>query len=126
MRLRKKERHIGFDKHRFIETFLNIPFAQQDMVRRIGGSRRKTRYKFTKEERRRGKISISRYFQKFKLGDKVALSVEPAVQNGMYNPNYIGKIGTIAGKRGRCYEVLMKDANKEKTLISHPVHLRRV
>lgn len=95
------------------------------MVKRIGGSRRKTRYKFRKERRRRGKISISRYFQKFEIGDKVSLGVEPAVQKGMYHPNYLGKIGTIAGKRGRCYEIIINDADKEKMLIAHPVHLRR-
>ena len=95
------------------------------MVRRIGGSRRKTRYKFKKETNRRGKISISRYFQKFEVGDKVSLGVEPAVQKGMYYPTYLGKIGTITGKRGRCYEILINDMDKEKTLIAHPVHLRR-
>jgi len=84
------------------------------MVRRIGGSRRKTRYKFKKETNRRGKISISRYFQKFEIGDKVSLGVEPAVQKG-----------TITGKRGRCYEILIEDMDKEKTLVAHPVHLRR-
>ncbi len=96
------------------------------MVMRIGGSRRKSRYKLTKEKRRRGKISISRYFQKFEVGDKVALYVEPAVQKGMYHLKFLGKIGTISGKRGKCYEIKMMDINKEKTLIAHPVHLKRV
>lgn len=92
---------------------------------RIGGSRRKSRYKLSKEKRRRGKISISMYFQKFEVGDKVALNAEPAVQKGMYHPRFFGKIGTIAGKRGKCYEIKIWDISKEKVLIAHPVHLRR-
>ena len=96
------------------------------MAKRIGGMRRKTRYKFTKERRAKGKISLTRYFQIFNAGDRVALIVEPAVQKGMYDPAFSGKSGTILGKRGRCYEVLIKDINKEKTLIVHPVHMKSI
>ncbi|HLC61240.1 MAG TPA: 50S ribosomal protein L21e [Candidatus Nanoarchaeia archaeon] len=96
------------------------------MVQRMGGLRRKTRYKFTKETRRRGKISITRYFQSFNVGDKVYLHVEPAVQKGMYHPRFMGNGGIIAGKRGRCYIVNINDRGKQKELIVHPVHLKRV
>lgn len=96
------------------------------MVQRKGGLRRKTRYKFRKEVRRRGKISITRYFQRFNAGDKVYLHVEPAVQKGMYNPRFMGKGGIVKGKRGRCYTVTINDMGKQKTLIVHPVHLKRV
>ena len=94
------------------------------MVKRIGGIRRKTRYKFKKHIRRKGKISITRYFQSFNSGDRVYLHVEPAVQKGMYHPNFMGRTGIIKGKRGRCYEVTINDLGKEKTLIIHPVHLK--
>ena len=95
------------------------------MVKRIGGIRRKTRYKFRKEVRRRGKISLSRYLQSFNIGDKVTLNVEPAVQKGMYHPRFMGKSGIVKARRGRCYEITIRDFSKEKTLIVHPVHLRR-
>ena len=95
------------------------------MVKRIGGLRRKTRYKLKKERRRKGKISITRYFQSFKVGDRVYLSAEPAVQKGMYYPRFMGKSGIIQGKRGNCYEVRINDIGKEKMLIIHPVHLMR-
>ena len=95
------------------------------MVKRIGGFRRKTRYKLRKEKRNRGKISMSNYFQSFNTGDKVSLSAEPAVQKGMYHPRFMGKAGIIKGMRGRCYEVSIKDGGKEKMMIVHPVHLRR-
>ena len=95
------------------------------MVKRLGGIRRKTRYKLKKERRGRGKISITRYFQSFNAGDKIYLTVESAVQKGMYHPHFMGKSGIVKGKRGRCYEVTIDDLGKEKTLIVHPVHLKR-
>ncbi|MDP3765353.1 MAG: 50S ribosomal protein L21e [Nanoarchaeota archaeon] len=95
------------------------------MVKRIGGLRRKTRYKFRKEKRRRGKISITKYFQSFNAGDRVYLGLESAVQKGMYYPRFMGRAGIIKSKRGKCYEVAINDFGKEKTLIVHPVHLKR-
>ena len=96
------------------------------MVMRIGGLRRKTRYKFRKEARTKGKISLKRYFQTFDKGEKVALGVESAVQKGMYHPRFYGKIGVVKSKTGRCYQVSIKDGGKEKTLVVHPIHLRKV
>ena len=96
------------------------------MAQRIGGQRRKTRHKLQKSVREKGKISIKKYFQEFSKGDKVLLSAEPAVQSGMYNPRYHSKVGMVSSKRGNCYIVAIKDGGKEKTLIVHPVHLRRL
>ena len=96
------------------------------MVKRIGGIRRKTRYKFKKERRNRGKISITRYFQSFNVGDRVYLGLESAVQKGMYYPHFMGKAGIIKAKRGKCYEVTIHDGTVPKIIIVHPVHLRRV
>ena len=97
-----------------------------NMVQRIGGFRRKTRYKFRKEKRSRGKISLTKYFQSFDIGDRVYLHLEPAVQKGMYYPRFMGKSGIVKGKRGKCYEVAINDIGKEKMLIVHPVHLKKV
>ena len=95
------------------------------MVKHQGGSRRKTRSKFRKSARQKGKISISRYLQSFAIGDRVQLSAEPAVQRSFYHTRFHGKSGIVSGKRGRCYEVDIKDFNKKKMLVIHPVHLRR-
>ena len=96
------------------------------MVKRIGKSRRKTRYKLKRDKRKKGKISLNEYFKVFKPGDKVNLTANSAVQKGMYHPRFYGKAGIIKAKQGNCYQVLIKDKNKEKTVIVHPVHLRRV
>ncbi|MEK6813046.1 MAG: 50S ribosomal protein L21e [Nanoarchaeota archaeon] len=95
------------------------------MVKRIGGQRRKTRAKFSKNYKEKGKISIRRFLQSFQAGEKVILKAEPAYQQGMYFPRFHGKEGIIQGKQGACYQVRVLDGNKEKTIIIHPVHLRK-
>lgn len=94
-------------------------------MKKTGGSRRKSRYMFRKHRSQKGKISLTRYLQSFKEGEKVNLSVEPAVQKGMYHSRFYGKMGIVKSKKGRCYEVMITDGNKQKTLIVHPVHLQK-
>ena len=96
------------------------------MVTRIGSPRRKTRQKLSKGVRQKGKIPLSKYFQTFENGDKVKLLAEPAVQKGMYFPRFHGSVGHVNGKQGSCYQVAIKDFNKRKTLVVHPVHLKRM
>lgn len=95
------------------------------MVTRIGTKQRKTRYKFTLHYRERGKLSLSRYFQEFKEGDKVNLKINSSVQTGQFFPRFHGLTGTVTGKRGFCYEVKIYDRDKEKKLFVHPIHLKK-
>lgn len=95
-------------------------------MKRIGGNRRKTRSKLKKRARTKGKISLTRYLQVLKIGERVCLKGEPAIQKGFYFRRFHGKHGVVKNKKGTCYEVLIKDKNKEKTIIVHPVHLRKV
>ena len=95
-------------------------------MKRIGQARRKTRHKLSKDTSKKGKISFTTYFQKFDIGDKVVLKAEPAVQKGLYAMSYYGKMGVIKGQQGRCYEVVIKDGSKQKVLIVHPTHLKRI
>lgn len=95
------------------------------MGKRKGGYRRKRRSLFMKAVGTKGKISLTKYFQKFNEGDKVTLSVEPAVQTGMYHPRFYGRYGVIKGNTGECYKVAITDGDKKKTVIVHPVHLKR-
>lgn len=93
---------------------------------RKGGARRKTRTKFQKNYKAKGKLSLRNYLQQFETGDKVALTAEPAVQSGMYFRRFHGKIGTVAKRLGSCYEIIIKDMDKEKHVIVHPVHLKKL
>ncbi|PIN70640.1 50S ribosomal protein L21e [Candidatus Woesearchaeota archaeon CG11_big_fil_rev_8_21_14_0_20_43_8] len=95
------------------------------MVKRIGGNRRKTRKKFKKDIQDKGKISITRYLQEFETGDPVVLKADPSVHEGLYFPRFHGKAGIVDGKQGKCYQVVVKDHKKAKTIIVHPVHLLR-
>ncbi|MFC1741022.1 50S ribosomal protein L21e [Nanoarchaeota archaeon] len=96
------------------------------MTTRIGGMRRKTRSKLKKDIRDKGKISLRNFLQKLEEGDQVRLQAEPAYQKGMYYPRFHGKVGVVKRKQGDCYSVTIKDHNKEKLLVVHPVHLRKV
>ena len=93
---------------------------------RIGGLRRKSRHKFTKSKKNKGKISLTRYLQKFDIGQKVILRVEPAIQKGMYASRFISKTGIVKGTQGRCYKIEIDDLGKNKTLIVHPIHLKKL
>lgn len=95
-------------------------------MKRIGTFRRKTRNKLKKNYRDRGKIRLTKFFQKLKEGQKVQLVAEPAYQKGMYFPRFHGKVGSIVGKKGKCYLVNINDQGKKKDLIVHPVHLKKV
>ena len=96
------------------------------MTTRMDGFRKRTRHKFKKERSEKGKVSIRSFLQKFEVGEKVGLSVEPAYQKGMYRPRFMGKTATILRKKGTCYEVQINDLGKTKTLVVHPVHLIKV
>lgn len=96
------------------------------MVTRKGGSRRKSRHIFRKNKKTKGKISISRYLAKYEKGENVVLSMESAVQKALYHRRFHGKKGIVQAKRGQCYEVNIKDGNKIKMLILHPIHFKKL
>jgi len=75
-----------------------------------------------KKQRAHGKIKLSRYFQKFKKGERVAVVKELALQP-KFPKQLQGRCGVIESKRGNSYLVKINDLNKEKTYIIHPAHL---
>jgi large subunit ribosomal protein L21e len=96
------------------------------MVKRIGTGRRKTRHKLKQHYRNKGKVPLSKYFQAFKAGDRVALVATANVSKGMYFPRLHGKVGKVTGQRGFCYRVAVMDGRKEKLFNVHPVHLKLI
>ena len=78
-----------------------------------------------KSLREHGKIKFSRYFQKFKKGDRVAVVLDLAYQ--LPFPKRIqGKSGRVVGDRGKSVVVSLKDGNKEKTYIIPKLHLKKL
>jgi len=78
-----------------------------------------------KKIRTRGKLQLSRYFQKLNKGDFVAVVREPAVQSS-FPQRLQGRTGVIEAQRGRAYIVKIKDQNKEKKFIIEPIHLKKI
>jgi len=78
-----------------------------------------------KNIRERGKIKLSRFFMKFKEGDNVAVVRERAVQSS-FPQRLQGRTGKIQGKRGKVYEIKIKDQNKEKLYLIEPIHLKKI
>lgn len=78
-----------------------------------------------KPVRTRGKISMSTYFQELSEGDSVAVVRERALTPG-FPTRLQGRTGTVVGKRGQAYVVSIKDQEKPKTFIIHPIHLKKV
>lgn len=109
-----------------IERLIKGIFFIVTMATRIGGARRKTRAKFTKNVRQKGKLSLTRYFQEFNNEDRVVLKAEPSIQKGMYYRRFHGLSGLVKGMQGDCYKIRIVDGNKPKTMIVHPIHLKKL
>ena len=95
-------------------------------MNRKGGARRKTRNILKRPKKSKGKVSIRKILQPFKVGDRVQLLADSSMQGGMFPLRFYGKMGTISSKQGRSYLVDMKDHKKEKTFIVHPIHLKKI
>ena len=95
-------------------------------MKRIGGNRRKTRGKFSKSISQKGKLYVNEYLKELSEGERVLLKANPGYQTGLFFPRFHGKIGTVVGTQGSCYQVSIKDGGKPKTCIVHPVHLNRI
>lgn len=78
-----------------------------------------------KRQREHGKIKLSRWFQDFKKGDKVGVIRELSVQP-KFPKQLQGRSGVIESKRGNSFIVKIKDLNKEKIYIIHPIHLKKL
>ena len=78
-----------------------------------------------KKPRERGKLSLSRYFEKFKQGERVAI-VRELSQKPSFPKRIQGLVGVIEEKRGKSYVVKLKQGNKEKTHIIKAIHLKKV
>jgi large subunit ribosomal protein L21e len=88
------------------------------------GPRKKTRYKWKKELRRRGIVPVTSAIRKFTIGEKVHVVCEPGVLKGMPHRRFHGKTGTIIGQRGRAWLLEVSDGNSVKMVIARPQHLK--
>jgi large subunit ribosomal protein L21e len=92
------------------------------MAKKSQGFRIKTRRKLSREARYRP--TITKFVQKFEIGDKVVIEQEPTSFKGMPFSRFKGMVGQIVEKRGKAYVVEVKVGNKTKKVISRPEHLK--
>ncbi len=96
-------------------------------MRASRGYRHRTRKLLKKHIRERGSVPpLSLLLYDYKPGDYVYIKINPSVMKGMPHRRYHGKVGIVAGKRGRAYIVKVRVGGKEKTLFVRPEHLRPV
>lgn len=75
--------------------------------------------------RTRGKIQLSKYFQKFKEGDFVTVVRERSL-DARFPSRLQGRTGVVVGKQGRANVVKIKDMDKEKDFLIASIHLKKI
>jgi large subunit ribosomal protein L21e len=96
------------------------------MVKRSRGSRSSTRHKLQKKPRERGLSPITRSLQKFEIGEKASIVIDPSYHKGQPHPRFHGLTGIITGKQGNAYKLDVKVGNKKKVLLVRSEHLKRI
>ena len=89
------------------------------------GFRYKSRDLLTRPKGSRQGPSPEIYLRGFKVGERVAIKIDPSVHKGAPHRRYHGKIGEVLGRRGRAYLVKVRLGDKFKTLTILPDHLQR-
>jgi len=94
------------------------------MVKKSRGFRSGTRKKLGKK--RGVRTAITKFMQKFKVGDMVVIAQEPSSQKGMPFPRFKGRSARVIASRGKSYILELKDGKRKKCVISRPEHLSRM
>jgi large subunit ribosomal protein L21e len=76
-----------------------------------------------KKVRDKGKLKLSQYFKKVDDGASVAIVADAGVR-ASFPKRIQGLSGKVVEGRGKFKVVEIKDGNKMKTFIVHPVHLK--
>jgi large subunit ribosomal protein L21e len=78
-----------------------------------------------KRVREKGKLNLSSYFKKIEDGANVAIVTDVGVR-ASFPKRLKGMSGKVISSRGRFKLVEIKDGNKLKTFIVHPIHLKKL
>ena len=93
------------------------------MSKKSRGFRHGTRHRLAKSSRSR--TAITKYLQKFKVGDMVVILQDASSQEGMPFPRFKGRTGKVVEVRGRAYVLEVQDGGVTKAVISRPQHLKK-
>ncbi|PIO08376.1 50S ribosomal protein L21e [Candidatus Pacearchaeota archaeon CG10_big_fil_rev_8_21_14_0_10_34_12] len=78
-----------------------------------------------KQIREKGKIQLSRYFQKFDEGESVSVVREKSISVN-FPKRLQGRTGVIEGRRGKAYMIKIKEKTKDKKFLIEPIHLKKM
>jgi large subunit ribosomal protein L21e len=78
-----------------------------------------------KQNKEKGRFSLTRYFQKFQPGDSVAVVKELSF-NVPYSNRIQGRTGKVIEKRGSAYYVEIGELNKKKRYMLRAIHLKKI
>jgi ribosomal protein L21E len=76
-----------------------------------------------KNIKEKGKLKLSSYFKQINKGERVAIVDERGIRTN-FPLRLQGMSGVVKGMRGKFIEIEIKDGNKLKMFIIHPVHLK--
>lgn len=93
------------------------------MVKSSKGSRSRTRGTLTKKVRERGLPPVTKFLQRFEVGDRVIVRLEASDPHGQPHPRYQGRTCIVLERVGRAYKLSFLDGGKPKELIANPIHL---
>jgi large subunit ribosomal protein L21e len=95
-------------------------------MQRSWGLRSTTRKKFTKNVRDRGNPPISHMLQKFEVGQKANIVIDPSVQKGQPHHRFHGLTGVVTGMQGEAFTMKVKVGNALKDIVIRPEHMTMV
>ncbi len=84
------------------------------MVKASKGIRSRTRNLMSKPPRKRGLNAITRSFQKFEVGDKANIIIDPAPHKGQPHKRFHGQTGEVIGRRGAAYILSVQEKGELK------------
>ncbi len=88
------------------------------------GYRRNTRKILRKKPGEHGISALGPLLQNYKIGDEVAILIDPSTIKGMPHSRYQGSIGKISEIRKRAYVIEIKAGKTVKKIIARPEHIK--
>ncbi len=84
------------------------------------GKRSNTRRKLKGGKRQ----SVSQLVRTFEENESVQIRIDPSHHSGMPAAKFHGVSGKVSAKRGKVYEVAVKDRKASRTLVVHAAHMK--
>lgn len=89
--------------------------------KRSKGQRSKTRHKLRAPGE---KLTVNKVLSKPAINSTVQININSSFHSGLPHPRFQGITGKVVAYRGEGVEVKLRDGNKEKLIVTHPVHLK--